>query len=84
MKEENIIQKFLAHEVTKLIGIGAFLWGVISQVIIPINNIQLQQAQIRTDISKITSNYEAQNTAINALTTSVSVLKSRVDTLTKK
>lgn len=81
MKDENVVQKVLGHEITKIIGIVVFLWGIITQVIIPLNNLQIQQAEIRSDITKVVANYESMNTTINTLSIAVSVLQSRLDNL---
>lgn len=82
--DQTAIQKILRNEFTWLVFAVGIFWGFITTVVLPLQSLQIQVAQIQNDLTKQNTQYDVLNTAVNVLTTSVSVLKSRVDTITKK
>lgn len=81
-KQSGIIRAVLRNEVTWVITFIGITIGFFNMVVLPLNRMQLQLTQIQSDVSKQGQNYETLQTAVSALTTSVSVLKSRLDNLT--
>ena len=60
-QEENIVRKVLKNEITWIISIATFIIAFFTQVIIPINTIQLQLVSIQSDITTI-KGYDARIT----------------------
>ncbi len=66
MEKENIIRTILKNEITWVVLIGGFIATFFSQVVIPINNIQIQLVQIQQnqqDIKKVTDGFDVRITA---------------------
>jgi hypothetical protein len=61
MPEENVIRKVLKNEITWIFFIGSFIVAFFTQVVIPINNMQIQLATIQNQIV----DYGNQNRDIN-------------------
>lgn len=65
MKEENIVRKVLNNEFTQITGIVIAVWFFVTNVILPITNIQSSLASIQltlADIKTINSNFDARIT----------------------
>lgn len=74
MDNENTIRKVLKHEITWAIMLIGAVWTIVSTIILPINTIQNQLAQLQTDIKQTKKDY---NTAMEEHI----ALKSRLDIL---
>lgn len=81
MKDENIVQKVLRHEATWIISLVVFLYGIITTVVLPLQELQIQVAQLQSVFSQSNSKYEALQSAVNALNVSVGILQSQVNKL---
>lgn len=65
MKEENIVRKVLNNEFAQMAGIVIALWFFVTNVILPITNIQSSLASIQltlADIKTINSNFDTRIT----------------------
>lgn len=83
MKEDGALRKILRNEVTWFGTLFVVIWKIYTGIILPLNNLQIQATQIQSELNNQNNQYQTLSTAVNVLTTSVSVLKSRVDNLTK-
>ena len=64
---EIAVDKVLKSRWTLITTVASVLWLLVTQVILPINNLQIQNNQILTEISKANKNAEAQDARISAL-----------------
>lgn len=77
--QQNIIRKILLSEVTWIIMILGGGWGVVTQVVLPINTIQIQLTQISMDMNQTKKDYQvAMQEHIN-LRDRVSVLETKIN-----
>ena len=80
-KEENIVRKILKNEITWVFFLLTGGWVIVSTIILPINTIQTQLAQIQTNISDSKTNVIQLQTEYNDLDNRVSVLEQEVKNL---
>ena len=73
-QEENIVRKVLKNEITWVISIATFIIAFFTQVIIPINTIQLQLVSIQSDITTI----KGYDTRITQNSNDIIVLKEQI------
>ena len=55
MTESNNIKKFLRSEITWLISFGAFVYGAVITVVLPLQALQIQANQTAKDLTEIRS-----------------------------
>lgn len=91
MSEENSIRKVLRSEITVVIAIGLFLWGMVTTVVLPLQKLQIQVSQIQLDITTTNKKYDDlskkndTNTAgISSLGSRTSVLEAEMNNIFKK
>lgn len=82
--EQTAIQKVLRNEITWVIMTGAFLWGVVTTVVLPLQKLQIQLAQVQLDLTTQNKKYDTLNTAVNALGNRTSVVESELNNIFKK
>ncbi len=61
MEEQNLFQKFFRSELTWLGMIVLTLWGFVSQVILPLQKIQLELDNVQSAVNQVQS-YDARIT----------------------
>lgn len=79
--QQNIIRSILRSEVTWVITFVGITIGFFNTVVLPLNAMRIQLSQIQSDLSKQAVNYEALSLTVQALNTTVTVLKNRIDNL---
>lgn len=57
MEKENMVRAIFNSEITWIISIIGFVWTVVVTIILPINTIQTQLAQIQSDNKTSQKNY---------------------------
>ncbi len=62
--DDNVVRKVLKNEVTWIISVLVFGWGIVTQVILPINTIQLQLVSIQAQLSTF-QGYDARITKVS-------------------
>lgn len=73
--ERNAFQKMLRNEVTWVIFVIVSFWGFVTTVVLPLQKLQIQVAQIQTDLNKQGKTYQTLSDDVNLLKTDVAVLK---------
>lgn len=81
--ERTLIEKIMKTWMGQLLSISIFLWGFFTTVVLPLQKLQIQVAQVQIDLNSQGKKYDSLNTAVSALTITVSVLQSRLDNLRK-
>lgn len=78
MEQENAIKKVLKNEYAQIISIVAVIWFFVTNVIIPINNIQTTQLTIQVTLSEIKTTIADFNARITANSNAILVLQSKI------
>lgn len=83
-KEENAIRAVLRNEITWIVFIVGAIWGMVAGVVLPLQKLQLQVAQIQMDIA----DFKTTNTQIMAehkeFQERLSVLETKMGLLTSR
>lgn len=93
--EQNAIQKILRSEITWSITLIAFLWGVVTTVVLPLQKLQIQIAQVQLDLTAqnkrydtlsnlVTKNLTDVNATISTVSSRTSVLESEMNNIFKR
>lgn len=77
--ETNAIRKVLRSEITWVVFTAGFLWGFVTTVVLPLQRLQIQIAQIQTDLSSQNKKYDDLSTVVNTLINRVSIVETRLD-----
>jgi len=59
--EVSFLKALFRKEITWIITIGTVIWAFVGTVVLPINNLQAQVAQIQTQLTMEQSKYDALN-----------------------
>lgn len=78
---ESFIRSVLNNEITWIAFIVGFVWAIVSTVILPINSIQIQLAQIQVDIKTSQKNYTILTTAQSILGDRITILETEIKPL---
>ncbi len=81
--EQNLIKSILRNEITWIITFVGITIGFFNTVVLPLNEMRIQLSQIQSDISHQNVNYETLNATVQQLNLTVTVLKNRVDNITR-
>lgn len=77
MKQESVIRNILKSEITWGVFLIAALWGVVQTVILPLQSMQINLAQIQRDITEMRTNASSFDQRINNLSDRVIVLEQK-------
>lgn len=75
MEQKSAIQQVLGHEVTKVIFIVATTFSIVKMVILPLQEIQINLAQVQKDIVV----FQGYKTLIDQNTTDIAILKTELE-----
>lgn len=84
MNEDNTIRKILRNEITWVVFTFGFLWGVVNTVVLPLQKLQIQLAQVQVDLTSQNKKYDTLTNALNLIGNRTSVLESEVNNILKK
>lgn len=68
-KDLNIFQQIIRNEATWIAGIVIAIWQIFTQMVIPINNIQLGLAQVQLQLTTQTKLYSTLSTQVQTIST---------------
>lgn len=77
MMERNTVQKIMRSEITWAIFIIGFLWGFVTTVVLPLQKLQIQVAQVQVDLKVSSRDVGTLKDDVSSLKTDVAVLKSK-------
>lgn len=84
MKEELTIKKIMQNEFAQIVFFGSIFWGIITTVVLPLQRLQIQVAQVQLDLSAQNKKYDILNNSVNSLGNRMSVTESELNSIFKK
>lgn len=82
--QDNFVRTILQNEVTKLVAIFGVVWTIIVTVILPINNIQLNLAQLNEKVSSSDKEDVAVREKVDTNTKDIIKLDGRITALERR
>lgn len=79
-KQQNLFQQFFRNELTWLCMIIVAVWSFVTTVVLPIQKLQIQLAQIQTQLKS----YDMLNAQVQTISTKQQVDESLLSQLIKK
>lgn len=83
MDEQNTIRKILRNEVTWVVVLFGILWGFVTTVVLPLKTLQIQVAQVQTDLTAQNKKYDNLDKVVNILGNRTTAVETRLDNLKK-
>lgn len=80
-KEQNLFQQFFRNELTWLGMIIIAIWAFVQTVVIPINNLQIQLAQIQQQLKTQTISYTTVSNQLQTIFTNQQVDEVKISQL---
>ena len=82
-QQESMLRKLLKHEATWVVSIILAVMGFVNTVILPIQKMQIQLAQIQSDIADNKAGYATVMAIHQTILERLSVLETEVNTLNR-
>ena len=83
-KEQSIIRSVLRSEVTWVVSLVMAVWGFVVTVVLPLQSLQFQIAQVQKDITQTINSGNDLNLRLTALEQATAILNSRITENQKK